>query len=121
MGTYALGCFLQDQQTKSQGSEAALGVIRDLRNGGKLRALPIARTNKETGALIAADGSELCEYGQSGSGRWVRIDAEDADGISDGTILYLGSATHAGHVELKALCVSVAGTWYNIISGLPQQ
>ncbi len=121
MGTYALGCFLQDQQKKSQGSDSALGLIRDLRNAGKLRALPIVRTSKKTGALIAADGSELCEYGQPGSGRWVRVDAEGADGVPDGTILYLGSATHAGHIELKALCVSVTGTWYNIISGLPQQ
>ncbi len=136
MGTYALGCFLQDQQAKTQGSEAAAAVIRDLRNAGKLRALPIVRTNKKTGALVAADGTELCEYGHPGSGRWVRVDDADAagvpngegasavagtDGTPDGAVLYLGSATHAGHIELKALCVSVDGTWYNIISGLPQQ
>ncbi|NHM14775.1 MULTISPECIES: hypothetical protein [Eggerthellaceae] len=121
MGTYALGCFLQDQQTKTQVSEAAAAVIRDLRNAGKLRALPIVSTDKETGVLTAVDGSELCEYGQVGSGRWIRRGDGGVGDAADGSVLYLGSATHAGHIELKALCVSVGGVWYNIISGLPQQ
>ena len=120
MGTYALGCFLQDQQTKSQGSEAALGVIRDLRNAGKLRALPIARTNKETGTLLLADGSELSSTDSREAAAGCASTPRTPMAFLMGPF-YLGSATHAGHIELKALCVSVAGTWYNIISGLPQQ
>lgn len=121
MGTYGLGCFLQEQQGGNRENKKAITLIRDLRNQGKLRALPIVATNKKTGSLIAADGAELCEYDRPGSGRWVRQNDLSASGMADGSILYLGSASHAGHIELKALCVFVDGSWYNIISGLPQR
>ena len=114
MGTYALGAFLMEERDEV-GAGRAQELIRDLRNKGKLRALPITGTDKETGALIASDGTQLREFGKAGSGRWVRLGEQE-----EGSILYLGSASHAGHIELKALCVMVEGRWHNVITGLPE-
>lgn len=115
MGTYALGCFLQDHNTDKGENSTAASVIRSLRNAGKLKALPITRTDKTSGALIAADGTRLFEYGVAGSGRWI-----PEGELMTGSVCYLGSASHAGHIELKALWVRVEDQWFNIVSGLPQ-
>lgn len=114
MGTYALGAFMAEREGRTGGSHVD-ALIRDMRNAGKLKALPITATDKKTGTLKGADGTELREYGMPGSGRWVPIGE-----LSDGAIMYLGSASHAGHIELKALCVFAGGAWYNIITGLSE-
>lgn len=114
MGTYALAAHLAEQEGRGIGSEAS-GLIRDLRNQGRLQALPIRSTDEARGILIAEDGTELREYGISGSGRWVQ-----AGPLDDGTIRYLGSASHAGHIELKALWVLYQGSWFNIITESPE-
>ena len=81
------------------------------KDAGKLKALPIVRT----GALIAADGTELVEF-WANDGTWV-----PAGDLTDGSIRYLGSSTHAGHIELKALYVMCGGVWYNILTGRPDE
>lgn len=86
-------------------------VIESLRAAGALKALPIVRTDKRTGALVAADGRELREF-EANDGTWVPVGE-----LRDGCVRYLGSASHAGHIELKALYVLVGGAWYSIISG----
>lgn len=86
-------------------------VIEKLRAAGKLKALPIGSTNKQSGFIYAADGTELHEYGAN-DGTWIPVGP-----VVDGTIRYLGSATHAGHIELKSLYVSVRGQWINILNG----
>lgn len=87
-------------------------MIDALRSQGKLGALPIASVSGEAGTLVACDGSELYEYGGFGSGRWVRTGE-----LHDGSILYLGSATHAGHIELKAFSVLIEGAWCRVTGG----
>lgn len=114
MGTYALGAFLMEERDEVSFGRAQ-ELIRELRNKGKLGALPVVGTEKTTGALIASDGTQLREYGKPGSGRWVRLGEQ-----AEGSVLYLGSASHAGHIELKALCVMVEDRWHNIITGLPE-
>ena len=86
-------------------------LIQEMKKAGKLKALPIVSTNKQTGCIYAADGMELCEYWAK-DGTWV-----PASPVSDGSIRYLGSASHAGHIELKCLYVSVRGQWINILNG----
>lgn len=113
MGTYGLGCFVHDERPDGiHRSEKAQDIIVDLRTHNRLKALPIERTDKARGTLIAADGTELREYGASGSGTWVVLGE-----LGDGSVRYLGSATHAGHIELKALAVLVDGEWHNIFTG----
>lgn len=114
MGTYALGAFMMDKAGGASAGDAD-DAIRALRNAGKLRALPIVRIDKESGMLVGADGSKLYECGGQGSGRWLR-----AEELRDGSVCYLGSATHAGHIELKAMWVRVGGLWYNIITCMPE-
>lgn len=113
MGTYALGAHLAEREGRDIGSEAS-NLIRSLRNQGRLQALPIRATDEARGILIAADGTELREYGIPGSGRWVPTGP-----LGDGAIRYLGSASHAGHIELKALWVLYDKVWYNIITESP--
>lgn len=84
-----------------------------MKREGRLKALPIVHTNKHTGALVAADGVELIEY-WANDGTWVPV-----GDWHDGTVRYLGSASHAGHIELKALYVMCAGEWHNILTGRP--
>lgn len=86
-------------------------IIVQLKDAGKLKALPIASTNKSTGALAAADGSEFVEF-WANDGTWIPVGA-----LTDGSIRYLGSSTHAGHIELKALYVMCDDAWYNILTG----
>ncbi len=91
------------------GAEAA-EKIEELRAAGKLKALPIVGVDREQLTLYSCDGMELCEYGKSGT--WVSTDR-----LCDGSIRYLGSASHAGHIELKALYVMLHNEWHNILSG----
>lgn len=86
-------------------------VIEQMKGAGKLKALPIKTTDKCTGALVAADGTEFVEF-WANDGTWV-----PAGDLADGTVRYLGSSTHAGHIELKALYVMCGGAWYNILTG----
>lgn len=95
--------------------DESASVIERLRASGALKALPIVRTDKGTGALIGADGTELREY-EANDGTWVRIGR-----LRTGAIRYLGSASHAGHIELKALYALVGDTWYNVVSGRPEK
>lgn len=90
-------------------------MIEQMKAAGKLKALPIKTTDKRTGALIAVDGTELCEFWANDS-TWV-----PAGGLENGTVRYLGSSTHAGHIELKALYVMCDGIWYNILTGKPDK
>jgi len=90
-------------------------IIEQLKRDGKLKALPIKTTDKRTGALVAYDGTELCEFWANDS-TWV-----PEGELGDGAVRYLGSATHAGHIELKALYVQFGGTWYNILTGKPDK
>lgn len=90
-------------------------IIVQLKNAGKLKALPIVRTDKRTGALVAADGTELVEF-WTNDGTWVPTGY-----LTDGSVRYLGSSTHAGHIELKALYVMCDGIWYNILTGRPDE
>lgn len=92
-----------------------VNMVERLRAAGVLRALPIVRTDKRTGALIAANGAELREY-EANDGTWVSVGP-----VRTGSIRYLGSASHAGHIELKALYVLVGDTWYNVVSGRPEK
>ncbi|WP_251213085.1 hypothetical protein [Adlercreutzia murintestinalis] len=87
----------------------AISLIDELRVQGKLRALPIVSADASCAMLLAADGSQLFEYGGFGSGRWIRTGE-----LCDGSILYLGSATHAGHIELKAFSVLIGGVWHRV-------
>lgn len=113
MGTYGLGCFVHDERSDGVNrKQRAQDIIIDLRTHNRLKALPIQSVNKQKGTLIAVDGRELREYGGSGSGRWVEVGV-----LEDGAICYLGSATHAGHIELKALAVLVDDEWHNIFNG----
>lgn len=113
MGTYALGAHLAERDGRDIPSKAG-ELIRTLRNQGRLQALPIRATDEAHCTLIAQDGTELREYGSSGSGRWV-----SKGPLGDGAIRYLGSASHAGHIELKALWVLYDKVWYNIITESP--
>jgi hypothetical protein len=90
-------------------------TIAQAKDAGMLKALPIVRTDKHTGALVAADGTELVEF-WANDGTWVPVGA-----LTDGSIRYLGSSTHAGHIELKALYVMCGGVWYNILTGRPDE
>lgn len=87
-----------------------MAVIEELRAEGKLKALPITHVNKEKSTLCSKEGMELREYRVSGT--WVTTGE-----LSNGTIRYLGSASHAGHIELKALYVLLDDQWHNIVSG----
>lgn len=107
-----MGCFVHDERSDGvHRKRKAEDIIIDLRTHNRLKALPIQGVDKRKGTLIAADGTELREYGGSGSGRWVAVGS-----LKSGAICYLGSATHAGHIELKALAVLVDGEWYNILT-----
>lgn len=88
-------------------------IIEEAKRNGRLKALPIMSTNKRTGALVGADGTELCEYWANDS-TWVPVGE-----LHDGSVRYLGSASHAGHIELKALYVLCGKDWYNILTGKP--
>ena len=90
-------------------------TIERLKRDGKLKALPIKTTDKRTGALVAYDGTEFCEFWANDS-TWV-----PEGELHDGVVRYLGSASHAGHIELKALYVMLGGTWYNILTGKPDK
>ena len=86
-------------------------IIEELKSQGALKALAIVSSHVASGSLLASDGSELYEYGGFGSGRWVR-----KGDLHDGSVLYLGSATHAGHIELKAYAVLIDGSWHSAIN-----
>ena len=93
-----------------QSTILAARMIEELREAGKLKALPIIRANEQKKTLYSNTNIELKEYGLSGT--WI-----STGDLEDGSIRYLGSASHAGHIELKALYVMVQGRWYSIISG----
>jgi len=93
-----------------QSTILAAQVIEELREAGKLKALPIIRVNEERKTLYSNTNMELKEYGLSGT--WISTGE-----LQDGSIRYLGSASHAGHIELKALYVMIQDRWYSIISG----
>ena len=90
-------------------------IIAQLKNAGKLKALPIVRTDKRTGTLVGVDDTELVEF-WANDGTWV-----PAGDLADGSVRYLGSSTHAGHIELKALYVMFDSVWYNILTGKPDK
>lgn len=91
---------------------ASRNTIDALRETQALKALPIVGVDKEKRTLFAANGMEMREYGTYGSGTWV-----ETGQLQEGAIRYLGSSTHAGHIELKALYVLVENEWHNIVSG----
>ncbi|MCL1799323.1 MAG: hypothetical protein FWG23_06275 [Eggerthellaceae bacterium] len=93
-----------------QSTIRAARVIEELRDAGKLKALPITRVSEERKTLYSNTDTEFKEYGLSGT--WIPTGE-----LQDGSIRYLGSASHAGHIELKALYVMVQDRWYNIVSG----
>lgn len=74
------------------------------------QALPIKKIDWNTLTITAIDGTELREYGCDGT--WVPIGA-----LKDGDIRYLGSATHGGHIELKAMFRLIDGKWVNLLTG----
>lgn len=77
---------------------------------GGPKALPIDAIDWNELTITAADGTILRPYGSDGT--WI------AQGpLVEGAIRYLGSATHGGHIELKALYVLRRGSWINLISG----
>jgi len=88
----------------------AAQIIEELHKAGKLKALPIVSVDEEIMTLYSNTGMELKEYGLSGT--WISTGK-----LHDGSIRYLGSASHAGHIELKALYVMAQNRWYNIVSG----
>ena len=88
----------------------ATRVIEELKEAGMLKALPIIRVNEQRKTLYSNTDREFKEYGLSGT--WISTGE-----LQDGSIRYLGSASHAGHIELKALYVMVQGRWYSIVSG----
>lgn len=100
----------EESHIKSSSEEDAADLIEKLRREGKLKALPIIQVDKANLTLLSCDGKVLREYGVSGT--WVC-----SEELQEGSIRYLGSASHAGHIELKALYVMSGGRWYNIVSG----
>ncbi len=85
-------------------------VIERLRAEGRLSALPIGPVNWDDGTVRAFDGTAYRPYGSDGT--WVA-----AGPLEDGAVRYLGSASHAGKIEFKALYVLVEGQWHNILTG----
>lgn len=74
------------------------------------RALPIKNINWNTLTITAVDGTEFRQYGCDGT--WVPVGT-----LNDGVIRYLGSATHGGHIELKAMFKLIDGNWINLLTG----
>ncbi len=56
------------------------------------------------------DGAVMVPYGNDGT--WV-VDKP----VEEGDVRYLGSATHGGKIEFKALYVFAEGAWHNILTG----
>ena len=104
---------LENKRILVSNSASDVKMIDLLRNAGKLKALPIVRVDSKKYTLYSKDGIELREYGLTGT--WI-----PTGDLHDGTIRYLGSASHAGHIELKALFVWEKGLWYNIVSGVTE-
>ncbi len=77
---------------------------------GSCKALPIGSIDWESQTIVAEDGMVLRPYGADGT--WVPEDA-----LKEGVVRYLGSATHGGHIELKALYILHQGEWENLITG----
>lgn len=73
-------------------------------------ALPIRGVDWDDLTLTACDGTVLRPYGCDGT--WV-----PAGDLREGTVRYLGSATHGGHIELKALYRLEGGQWRNVLTG----
>lgn len=88
----------------------AAAVIERLRAEGRLRALPIGPVNWDDGTVRAFDGTVYRPYGSDGT--WVAMGP-----LGEGSVRYLGSASHAGKIEFKALYVFVEGLWHNILTG----
>ncbi len=91
-------------------SNKAHEMIMRLRAEGKLSALPIGPVNWADMTVRSIDGRTFRAYGISGT--WV-----EAKPYEEGDIRYLGSASHAGKIEFKALFVLIDGCWHNILNG----
>ncbi len=85
-------------------------VIERVRAEGKLSALPIGPVNWDDGTVCAFDGTVYRPYGSDGT--WVAVGP-----LEEGSVRYLGSASHAGKIEFKALYVLTEGLWHNILTG----
>lgn len=81
-----------------------------MKRDGKLQALPIYGVNEIDGTLLDANGRALVPFGDNCT--WVFCGP-----LNDGAIRYWGSASHAGHIELKAMFVLCEGAWHNIATG----
>lgn len=88
-------------------------VIERLRAEGKLSALPIGPVNWDDMTVMDFNGRIFQPYGTDGT--WV-----EAKPLEEGTIRYLGSASHAGKIEFKSLYVLIDGLWHNILNGKTQ-
>lgn len=91
-----------------------MNLIDNMREAGMLKALPIYGTNEAEGTLLTADGRALVPYGDNCT--WVFRGP-----LEEGSIRYWGSASHAGHIELKAMFVLCEGAWHNIATGSIQR
>ena len=91
-------------------TDSAEQTIAKLRAEGKLSALPIGPVDWNDMTVKSFDGRAFRSYGSDGT--WV-----EAKALKDGDIRYLGSASHAGKIEFKALYVLIGGNWHNIING----
>ncbi len=85
-------------------------VIARLKAEGKLSALPIGPVDWDDGTVRAFDGTVYRPYGADGT--WVALGP-----LGEGSVRYLGSASHAGKIEFKALYVLAEGLWHNILTG----
>ena len=90
--------------------DRAAAVIARLKTDGRLSALPIGPVDWNTMTVSSFDGTVMVPYGSDGT--WVADKP-----IEEGDVRYLGSASHAGKIEFKALYVFAEGAWHNILSG----
>lgn len=88
----------------------ATAMIERLKAEGKLSALPIGSVNWDDGTVRAFDGTVYRPYGSDGT--WVAVGP-----LEEGSVRYLGSASHAGKIEFKALYVYIGALWHNILTG----
>lgn len=87
-----------------------LPVVEAMKAAGKLKALPIGPVNWNDMTVLTFDGTVMRPYGADGT--WV-VDKP----LEEGDVRYLGSASHAGKIEFKALYVFAEGLWHNILNG----
>lgn len=85
-------------------------IFENLKKTNKLSALPIGPVDWKSMTIKSFDGRVFRAYGTDGT--WV-----ENKPLQDGDIRYLGSASHAGKIELKALYVLFDNEWHNILTG----